>query len=1224
MLPKLNKYNYLIIAVCFFVIAAVFENGVLHKNPEQHLIRDFQAKLINNEKALARHIEIISEIVSSSDNYFSDLHSYIGEKKLKFDEHETGFLVFRNGELEYWSDRSVSFYDSVTQIPNTNGLLILPNGYYLAKSASTEKYDIIGLQLIKNNYRYTNKYLKNVFSSNYRLPIDYNILESNQDGASPIYNSENQYLFSIFPAGQILCTQDQLFLPGVVYLLGLILLLLYFRKELLANSATFPSKLFALAVVLLFVYWLHIVLKIPKVFYELQLFSPKDFAFSNWLPSLGDYFLFSLFFSFWMFNFTDSLNTDKIHKKTKIPHVWIIFLLLLFAGSAYLLVNFYVEALILTPTISFSLNKITEITAQSVLGIFSISLFLFSVLYLVIKVGEQARKYFKLLFLGGIVLTVCILLLLLQYLILKKLNFPVLIFFIVSLFLAVVINKGYIQKFTLSYLIILASVMSLYSLYVFYNSTIKKERILQESLAVTLVAERDPAAEVFMSEIQKQLQADTVISSMVEEADEDIHQKLDEYLQQTYFNSYFRKYIFNSYYCSVTDSLDITYEGRRAHCFTFFDDLIESQGTLIPGTDFYFMDNMNGRISYTGRININGIVIYIELNSDILFGGIGFPELLIDKTMMKPDIFKRFNYAKYYSGELTDQYGDYSYNYYVNSYVFSDEEFSTRHWDGMEHLIYHTRENNYVIVSRDLFSIVDYLISFPYLFVFYLILLMLFFFFGSKTIRSHKIVFNLKFKIQAAIISIVFISLLVVALITIFYNIEKYKTKHYDDLNEKIKSVSAEIDMLLGEADDISFGFETWLEAELSKLSNIFRTDINVYDPGGKIIASSRIEIFDHGLISSRINAKAFYEISENYQINYIQDEKIGQLSYLSAYQPIVNYRGNYLGYINLPYFVRQKNYSQEISTFIVAFINLYVLLFLASVIVAVFISNQISMPLVLIQENIQKVQLGKRNEPIQYKRNDEIGSLVREYNKKVEELSASAELLARSERESAWREMAKQIAHEIKNPLTPMKLNIQHLRRAKGEGEDFRKYVDRVSAILIEQIDNLSNIVTEFSNFANIPTARNQVFLLAEQLKKIIALFETHEHIEIKFYSDKSENVEVNADREQLSRALINLLKNAIQSIPEGQKGEIDIHLRQREHVAIISVTDNGTGIPEELREKLFSPSGFTTKSSGMGLGLAIVKKIVENFAGKIWFETTIGKGTTFFMEIPVYEPKE
>jgi nitrogen fixation/metabolism regulation signal transduction histidine kinase len=276
----------------------------------------------------------------------------------------------------------------------------------------------------------------------------------------------------------------------------------------------------------------------------------------------------------------------------------------------------------------------------------------------------------------------------------------------------------------------------------------------------------------------------------------------------------------------------------------------------------------------------------------------------------------------------------------------------------------------------------------------------------------------------------------------------------------------------------------------------------------------------------------------------------------------------------------------------------------------------------VVIRENLQKMQLGKRNAPINYKRNDEIGSLVKEYNKKVDELAVSAELLARSERESAWREMAKQVAHEIKNPLTPMKLNIQHLQRARGRGKEYNEYIERVTSILIEQIDTLSNIATEFSNFAQIPNARNQVFQLAGQMKKVIGLFETHERVSIKFNCESCEDILVNVDREQLSRAVINLIKNAIQSIPEDKTGNITITLSRKENLALIAVADNGNGIPVELRDKLFGPS-FTTKTSGMGLGLAIVKNIVENFSGRIWFETEIDKGSTFYFEIPVYEQK-
>jgi signal transduction histidine kinase len=538
----------------------------------------------------------------------------------------------------------------------------------------------------------------------------------------------------------------------------------------------------------------------------------------------------------------------------------------------------------------------------------------------------------------------------------------------------------------------------------------------------------------------------------------------------------------------------------------------------------------------------------------------------------------------------------------------------------MEHLIYHTREHNYVIVSRELFTLIDYLISFPYLFVFYFLSVMILIFTASRTIRKRQVNFDLKFRIQAAIISIVFVSLLVVASATIWYNVREYKEKHQSDLNEKMISIAEEIDMRLEDVDFISADLMDWLQRELAKLSNIFRTDINIYGTDGKLMASSRSEIFNRGLVSRRLNAQAYYEIFENFQINYFQPEQIGDLSYLSAYKPIINNNGEYLGVINLPYFIKQDRYSQELSTIIVAFINLYVFLLLASIIVAIFIANQITRPLVLIQENLQKMELGKRNEPIYYSRKDEIGSLVKEYNKKVDELAVSAELLARSERESAWREMAKQIAHEIKNPLTPMKLNIQHLQRAKGEGKEYNEYIERVTSTLIEQIENLSNIATEFSNFAKIPTARNQVFKLAEQLQKVIDLFDSHTRVKIEFHPNGLDYIKVNADREQLSRAIINLVKNGIQSVPEERKGIIEINLSRREHMAVISVSDNGEGIPPDLRDKLFSPS-FTTKTSGMGLGLAIVKNIVENFAGKIWFETEHKKGTTFYLEIPIHE---
>ncbi len=988
------------------------------------------------------------------------------------------------------------------------------------------------------------------------------------------------------------------------------------------SEANFFLRLLSLGAALFIVFWLHLMFKIPALLLHLPFFGPEVFALNNWLPSLGDYSLIIIFFTFWMYNFTVDTEIEKLHSESLLSRKAIVALLMLFAGSLFLLTNYFIEILIYNSTISFSLNKIIGITTQSIVGILSVGLILFAVLFFLIKNIDEACKDFTSLQLTILIAGIALFLGVVQLIAIQKISYFVLLFFVLSAVLASLFSKKYIRKFSLSYLILFVTLASIYSLAVFYQIVNHKEKESQKLFAVTLVAERDPAAEEFLTKIEKQMHNDpAVVSLLIQKED------LREYIERVYFSGYFRKYIFEMYVCGFNDSLVIQPDSRSVPCVSFMDALIEDMGVNIPGTGFYFMDNMNGRISYTGKLrfpmpqNPDGVIIYIDLDSDLLFEGIGFPELLIDKSITRSENYRKFSYAKYYGGELTDKFGDFNYNYYIDTYQPDDNEFTARKWDGFEHLIYHTRENNYVIVSRQLFSFVDYLISFPYLFVFYFIMVIILQFIGTRKLSPRKIVIDLKFKIQAAIISIVFISLLLVALATILYNVEEYKSKHRNDLDEKMKSIAEEIDMRLEDKDEITPQLIEWLYRELTKLSNIFRTDINIYGIDGNLLASSRVEIFQRGLVSARMNSNAFYEIYQNYQYeSYFQPEKIGELSYLSVYKPIINNRGQILGAINLPYFITQDKYSQEISTFIVAFINLYVLLLLASIVLAVFIANEITRPLVVIQENLQKMQLGKHNEPIYYRRNDEIGSLVKEYNKKVEELAVSAELLARSERESAWREMAKQVAHEIKNPLTPMKLNIQYLQRAKKKGKEYDEHIERVTAILIEQIDNLSNIATEFSNFAQIPNARNQVFELVAQMKKVIGLFETDERAAIEFDCKGCEDIKVNADREQLSRAIINLVKNAIQSIPENRKGKIGISLNRREHKAVIVVSDNGQGIPVELRDKLFSPS-FTTKTSGMGLGLAIVKNIVENFSGRVWFETDLEKGTTFYVEIPVYE---
>ena len=269
----------------------------------------------------------------------------------------------------------------------------------------------------------------------------------------------------------------------------------------------------------------------------------------------------------------------------------------------------------------------------------------------------------------------------------------------------------------------------------------------------------------------------------------------------------------------------------------------------------------------------------------------------------------------------------------------------------------------------------------------------------------------------------------------------------------------------------------------------------------------------------------------------------------------------------------------------------------------------------------MRQVKLGRASEEIEWSNKDEIGSLVTEYNRMIKELATSAELLAQNERESAWREMAKQVAHEIKNPLTPMRLSIQLLQRAyTDKAPDIDQRVERLSKTMIEQIDTLASIANAFSDFAKMPKVNNEAFDLRVLVQNTISLFHgTSEGVEFSFYDNGITNAWVYADKEQLIRVFNNLFRNGIQAIPENKKGVISISLSKQNQTFVFAIKDNGVGIPDDMYDKIFVPN-FTTKTHGMGLGLAIVKNSVESCNGKVWFETIKEIGTTFYVSFPEY----
>jgi nitrogen fixation/metabolism regulation signal transduction histidine kinase len=597
---------------------------------------------------------------------------------------------------------------------------------------------------------------------------------------------------------------------------------------------------------------------------------------------------------------------------------------------------------------------------------------------------------------------------------------------------------------------------------------------------------------------------------------------------------------------------------------------------------------------------------------------LGFPDLLVNEKVVRSPDLSDYSYAKYQSGILYKRIGKFFYNFNLQHYGKFEEQFSFFNSNGYDHLNYRIDKEKDLIISRKQKSLMDILAPFSYLFLSNGIYILLIYFLFILPFSHRQITLNFRTRLQISMSSIILFSFIVIGTFTLYYINDLNEQKNSDILSEKTHSVLVELQHKFS-GNEVIFDEPVLLENLLVKFSNVFFTDINLFDLSGNLINSSRPQIYDEKLISRKMNPLAFMELTINNKSLYIHNESIGRQDYLSAYIPFVNIDNKVVAYLNLPYFAKEIDLKREISSFLVAYINIYVILIALSILIALVISNYVARPIKIIVAKIREVKLLGQNEKISWTRKDEIGKLVTEYNRMIDALAYSAELLARSERESAWREMAKQVAHEIKNPLTPMKLSVQYLERAwNDKSPDWEKRLSKFSETMIEQIDTLSAIASEFSDFAKMPLTKKENTNLQEVIQNAISLFKNYQNINITFNIHSIDKIIVFADKEQLLRAFNNLLQNSVQAIGDSPNGKIDIEIDVRNQKCELKITDNGGGIPAELKDKIFSPN-FTTKSGGMGLGLAIVKSVIVNSGGEIYYTSTGGNGTTFTIILPL-----
>jgi len=1070
------------------MLALLLEKRIFFRGQPYVNTKRIESVLKAKQLKLDNKISEVQQIIQESDirNLFQ---SHPGSwKDLALDEGLV-IMIYHNNILEFWSDHSPPLKNIYSDNDFSQKIIKLDNAWYICRNLNFEDFNIVGLIWLKNNYSYENDYLKNNFQKHFKINPAIKVSTDSIETDHRIYGKDGEFVFSLILSGNLETNDRVKYFSAIFYFLALLFLLLYMQVLYNYGRKKWPGNIWLIALLadLILIRFLMIQFRFPGGFYELEIFEENNFS-GFFFSSPGDFLLSSLFILIFAYNIFRGLNISKLSKavpyapRNNFTGIVSLFCLNIF----FIIILFLNNSLITKMDTLLEVYKILNLNILIVLGLLNIGILTGAFLLIAdrtikISVNRLPGNRMPLFFLISFMIT---------YFGAYLLNVQPDSISICLLFLLVLII-GFLhtakRNYTYSILVLSLFVISIYTTLYINHINNHKEKEIRKSIVERFATENDEVAELLLKAIDSRLDVDPVLDSLMSGFDtleyiEDLDDKLRYYLLDKYFYDFWDKYTLQVFSVDSFAELLIEPDNITVKGMEFFNNKIEESGQKIGSSSFYFLDDYNSNVEFIGRRNFFigedslHVQLFISLYKSLGSTDLGYPDLLIDNKYSEADqVNDEYSYGKYKDGKLMDQIGDFPYSIDPEIYSKSLNRYVFTSFENYNHLIYNINEDNTVIISRPIVKVFDYIISFSYIFVFFYIIITLVLVIYRFPFHFKALLIDFKKKIQFAMISVLLISFLFVGGGVIYYNIKQYERQNIQNLGERTRSVIIELKDKLQDESVLSPDWNSPkynnLNALLLKFSNVFFSDINLYSLDGDLLATSRPEIFEKGLIGKKMDSEAFADLSINEKTRFIHNERIGRMNYISSYVPFKNIKNEDLAYLNLPYFSKQTSLTKEISTSIVAIINIYVLLILLSIVIAVFISNQLTKPLELIRSKFRKIQLGKLNEVIEYSGKDEIGDLVKEYNKTVTELAENVKLLAKSERESAWREMAKQIAHEIKNPLTPMRLSVQHLERAwKDKVPDWESYLEKVSKTLIDQIDSLSSIASAFSDFARIP----------------------------------------------------------------------------------------------------------------------------------------------------------
>ena len=1149
---------------------------------------------------------------------------------------------FRDERLIYihtYLDNDLVFWGGIRSIPLTNAalkegsnLLNTDNGYYEAIKKTSGNFSVLAIIPLKSEYSYQNKHLKNEFARDLITDNNLEIATINDANTYNLKNTDGKYLLSL----KLKSTLTNTFYSGLELWMWIFAVFFgtVFMNYLCVSIA--DNSFVKSAILLFLLYFLGLRILTLEYhwidsYFNLPIFDTQHFRAGYFFPSLGDFVLNALMVS-WLFCFIYSYRYEIKLSEKPLPRGGSAVICVILGLVIYLIAlqqNEIFYQIITQSNINFDVTNILYLNNYSWLGILLMCIAVFNIYFLVeimLAVSEQLQltntERVRIFITGTGIL-------LLLTAAISGFNIYIILFSIIMSLRGWAFyyrNHNYKLAIFLFSLFIFSIIASLK----LSSFQFVKEKENRKVIAQKLQSADDPNAVLLFFKVEQSISGDEFLLQYFKTQSQD-RGILKQKLRALYFDGYLSKYEITT--LPFNQQQQSLYKDSTS--LDTFRNLVLN-GSIKVSENFYRVSNTFGFQKYfailpvkEGQTKLGTLVI--QLQAKTFEDPKSFPEVLSVGNINTTPELSKYSFAFYKNNMLLNQKGNYNYNLINSTFKGKVKKFLLVNTAGYNHIVYQPTVNKLIIVSKPEATVVMKLASVSFLFLVFITFSALLITLHQLWVIFHDDDFRLnnyswdyllsrnrilyKTRIQASMVIAIIVTLLIIGGIT-YYSIGNQFQKQQEEL---LLTHATRINEALENNDTYSNNDLSTNEAILNNFANINATDLNLYDLKGRLIFSTQPKIYEQHFIEPRMNALAYVYLSKFLRSEYLNQEIIGRMKYIAAYKPVRNNNNETVAYLSLPHFSNEQEYEQRIGSFLNALINVYALVLLIIALFAVFLANQITHPLTVVAKNLSEIALGNKHEPIKWKSNDEIGSLIQEYNKMIAALEESAQKLARSERESAWREMAKQVAHEIKNPLTPLKLGVQLLDKSWREKDpNFDKKFEKFSKSFIEQIESLSLIASEFSNFAKMPDTPFENVNITRLIEKTIDLFDQTEDLEIIYTLRTDKDIIVRGGKDHLLRIFNNLLKNAIEAIPEYRKGIIEIKLEASGKNAFIEITDNGKGIPEKLQESIFNHN-FTTKSSGTGLGLAFVKQAIENMYGSIRFETEQNKGTTFYIVLPL-----